>query len=126
MGPKERDIPHLPKPTDEKSPSMFPAAKLSCLPKKKQKFFRISADAAVHAVPVPGGPAESASANRQTGRCGTYQNHIRAEGQPAFRANKFAAYFPEGPTAEQMEESILRMLAERRRKLQKARDDVAR
>ncbi len=40
-----------------------------------------------------------------------------------FRADRFAAYFPKGYTAEQMENSILQMLAERQRKLQKSRDD---
>jgi ParB family chromosome partitioning protein len=41
-----------------------------------------------------------------------------------FRADKFAAYFPKGYTVEQMENSILRMLAERQRKLQKSMDDA--
>lgn len=41
-----------------------------------------------------------------------------------FRTDKFAAYFPKGYTAEQMEKSILRMLAERQRKLKKDRDDA--
>ena len=40
-----------------------------------------------------------------------------------FHADKFTAYFPKGYTEEQMEESILRILAERQRMLKRDRDD---
>lgn len=41
-----------------------------------------------------------------------------------FQAEKFAAYFPRGYTAEQMEQSIIRMLDERKRQMQRNRDDA--
>lgn len=41
-----------------------------------------------------------------------------------FQAEKFAAYFPRGYTAEQMEQSIIRMLDERKRQMQRSRDDA--
>ncbi len=41
-----------------------------------------------------------------------------------FQAEKFASYFPKGYTIEQMEESIIRMLDERRRDIQRSRDDA--
>ena len=44
--------------------------------------------------------------------------------QVSFRADKFSAYFPKGYTAEQMEKSILNMLEDRKKKLQKQRNDA--
>lgn len=41
----------------------------------------------------------------------------------SFRSDKFSPYFPRGYTPEQMEKSILNLLEERKRKLQKSRDD---
>lgn len=41
-----------------------------------------------------------------------------------FQAEKFAAYFPRGYTAEQMEQSIIRMLDERKRQMQRSCDDA--
>jgi ParB family chromosome partitioning protein len=41
-----------------------------------------------------------------------------------FPADKFAAYFLKGYTAEQMEQSIIKFLEERKRRLQQTRDDA--
>ena len=41
-----------------------------------------------------------------------------------FRRDTFEAYFPKGYTAKQMEDSIISMLKERKRQLEKCRDEA--
>lgn len=120
-------IPDLLKMVDEKSIAMSPAVELSYLPKKKQEvildFCRMQ-----QCTPSLS-QAVRLKALQQAGKLTDMElikimseQKANQRDKLTFRADKFAAYFPKGYTAEQMENSILRMLAERQRKLQKSRD----
>ena len=121
-------IPDLLKLVDEKSIAMTPAVELSYLPKKKQE---ILLDFCRMQQCTPSlSQAVRLKALQQTGKLTEAELIKIMSEQKAnqrdkliFRADKFAAYFPKGYTAEQMEKSILRMLTERQRKLKKGRDD---
>lgn len=122
-------IPDLLELVDEKSIAISPAVDLSYLPKKKQE---ILLDFCRMQQCTPSlSQAVRLKALQQTGKL-TEAELIKIMSEQkanqrdklTFRADKFAAYFPKGYTAEQMENSILRMLAERKRKLQNSRDDT--
>ncbi|SMC63444.1 ParB/RepB/Spo0J family partition protein [Papillibacter cinnamivorans] len=121
-------IPDLLKLVDEKSIAMSPAVELSCLPKKKQE---ILLDFCRMQQCTPSlSQAVRLKALQQTGKLTELElikimseQKANQRDKLTFRADKFAAYFPKGYTAEQMEKSILRMLAERQQKLKKARDN---
>ncbi|SMC63292.1 ParB/RepB/Spo0J family partition protein [Papillibacter cinnamivorans] len=122
-------IPDLLRLVDEKSIAMSPAVELSYLPKKKQE---ILLDFCRMQQCTPSlSQAVRLKALQQTGKLTELElikimseQKANQRDKLTFRADKFAAYFPKGYTAEQMEQSILRMLAERQRKLQKSRDDA--
>ena len=122
-------IPDLLKLVDEKSIAMSPAVELSFLPKKKQE---ILLDFCRMQQCTPSlSQAVRLKALQQTGKLTELElikiiseQKANQRDKLTFRADKFAAYFPKGYTAEQMENSILQMLAERQRKLQKSRDDA--
>ncbi len=113
---------------DEKNIAMSPAVELSYLPKKKQE---ILLDVCRMQQCTPSlSQAVRLKALQQTGKLTDVElikimseQKANQRDKLTFRADKFAAYFPKGYTAEQMENSILRMLAERQRKLQKSRDN---
>lgn len=119
-------IPDLLKLVDEKSIAMSPAVELSYLPKKKQE---ILLDFCRMQQCTPSlSQAVRLKALQQTGKLTEpelikimSEQKANQKDKLTFRADKFAAYFPKGYTAEQMENSILRMLSERQRKLQKGR-----
>lgn len=122
-------IPDLLKLVDEKSVAMSPAVELSYLPKKQQEvlldFCRmqqctpsLSQAVRLKALQQAGKLTEPELIKIMSEQKANQRDKL------TFRADKFAAYFPKGYTAEQMEDSILRMLAERQRKLQKGRDDA--
>lgn len=121
-------IPDLLKLVDEKSIAMSPAVELSYLPKKKQE---ILLDFCRMQQCTPSlSQAVRLKALQQTGKLTEMElikiiseQKANQKDKLTFRADKFAAYFPKGYTAEQMEKSILRMLAERQQKLKKARDN---
>ena len=122
-------IPDLLKLVDEKSIAMSPAVELSYLPKKKQE---ILLDFCRMQQCTPSLSQAVRLKALQQARKLTEPELIKIMSEQkanqkdklTFRADKFAAYFPKGYTAEQMEKSILRMLSERQRKLQKSWDDA--
>ena len=122
-------IPDLLKMLDEKRIAMSPAVELSYLPKKHQETLldlcRIqqSSPSLSQAVRL--------KALQQNGKLTEAELiKIMAEQKAnqkdklTFRADKFAAYFPKGFTADQMEKFIINMLEERKRMLLKSRDDA--
>jgi ParB family chromosome partitioning protein len=122
-------IPGLLEMVDEKSIAMSPAVELSYLPKKKQEILldfcrmqqctpSLSQAVRLKALQQAGKLTEPELIKIMSEQKANQKDKL------IFRADKFAAYFPKGYTAEQMEQSILRMLAERQRKLQKSRDDA--
>jgi ParB family chromosome partitioning protein len=121
-------IPNLLKMVDEKSIAMSPAVELSYLPKKKQE---ILLDFCRMQQCTPSlSQAVRLKALQQTGKLTDVElikimseQKANQKDKLTFRADKFAAYFPKGYTVEQMENSILQMLAERQRKLKKGRDN---
>ena len=121
-------IPELLKLVDEKSIAMSPAVELSYLPKKKQE---ILLDFCRMQQCTPSlSQAVRLKALQQTGKLTEpelikimSEQKANQKDKLTFRADKFAAYFPKGYTAEQMENSILQMLAERQRKLKRGRDN---
>lgn len=120
-------IPDLLKMVDEKSVAMSPAVELSYLPKKQQE---ILLDCCRMQQCTPSlSQAVKLKALQQDGKLTEpelikimSEQKANQKDKLTFRADKFAAYFPKGYTAEQMEESILKMLAERQRKVKKDRD----
>ena len=121
-------IPDLLKLVDEKSIALSPAVELSYLPKKQQEvlldFCRMQqcTPSLSQAVRLKALQQEGKLTEPEFVKIMSEQKANQKD-KLTFRADKFAAYFPKGYTAEQMEDSILRMLAERQRKLQKGRDD---
>ena len=107
---------------------MSPAVELSYLPKKKQE---ILLDFCRMQQCTPSlSQAVRLKALQQTGKLTEAElikiiseQKANQRDKLTFRADKFASYFPKGYTVEQMEDSILRMLAERQRKLKKGRGD---
>lgn len=121
-------IPDLLKLVDEKSIAMSPAVELSYLPKKQQELLL---DLCRMQQCTPSlSQAVRLKALQQTGKLTEMElikimseQKANQKDKLTFRADKFAAYFPKGYTAEQMEQFTLKMLAERKRKLKKGRDD---
>ena len=120
-------IPELLKMVDEKRIAMSPAVELSYLPKKQQEllldFCRMQqcTPSLSQAVKLKALQQDDTLTEPQLIKIMSEQKANQKD-KLTFRADKFAAYFPKGYTAEQMEESILKMLAERQRKMQKDRD----
>ncbi|NCB52164.1 MAG: hypothetical protein EOM54_09825 [Clostridia bacterium] len=120
-------IPDLLKMVDEKIVAVSPAVELSYLPKKQQE---ILLDCCRMQQCTPSlSQAVKLKALQQDGKLTEpelikimSEQKANQKDKLTFRADKFAAYFPKGYTAEQMEESILKMLAERQRKVKKDRD----
>ena len=119
-------IPDLLKLVDEKSIAMSPAVELSYLPKKKQEilldFCRMQqcTPSLSQAVRLKALQRDGKLTDVELIKIMSEQKANQRD-KLTLRADKFAAYFPKGYTAEQMEDSILRMLAERKRELQKDR-----
>lgn len=119
-------IPDLLKFVDEKSVAMSPAVELSYLPKKQQE---ILLDCCRMQQCTPSlSQAVKLKALQQDGKLTEpelikimSEQKANQKDKLTFRADKFAAYFPKGYTAEQMEKSILKMLDERQRKVKKDR-----
>jgi len=122
-------IPDLLKMVDEKSIAISPAVELSYLPKKQQE---VLLDLCRMQQCTPSlSQAVRLKALQQAGKLTEpelikimSEQKANQKDKLTFRADKFAAYFPKGYTAEQMERSILQMLAERQRKLKRDRDDA--
>jgi ParB family chromosome partitioning protein len=116
-------IPQLLKMVDEKRIAMSPAVELSYLPKKMQEVLcdccevqqctpSLSQAVRLKALQQSGGLNEAELLKIMS------QQKANQREKLTFPAEKFAAYFPKGYTTEQMEQSIIKMLEERKRKLQ--------
>ena len=122
-------IPKILKLVDEKTIAFSPAVELSYLPKKMQE--ELSGIMEMQQCTPSLSQAVRMKILHQKGEL-TVAEIVKIMGEEkanqrdkvSFRADKFSAYFPKGYTAEQMERSILNMLEERKKKLQKQRDDV--
>lgn len=122
-------IPKILKIVDEKLIAFSPAVELSYLPKKAQE--ELSNIMEMQQCTPSLSQAVRLKAMHQKGVLNTQEIHkimceVKANQKEkiSFQADKFSAYFPKGYTPEQMEKSILNMLDERKRKLQKSRDDA--
>lgn len=122
-------IPKILKMVDEKRIAFSPAVELSYLPKKAQE--ELSNIIEMQQCTPSLSQAVRLKAMHQKGVLNTQEIHkimceVKANQKDkiSFQADKFSAYFPKGYTPEQMEKSILNMLEERKRKLQKSRDDA--
>lgn len=121
-------IPDILKLVDEKQIAFSPAVELSYLPKKVQTDLL---DIMKMQDCTPSlSQAVRMKAMQQKGELNIPEmNKIMREQKAnqkdriSFRSDKFSPYFPRGYTPEQMEKSILNLLEERKRKLQKSRDD---
>jgi ParB-like partition proteins len=120
-------IPKILKLVDEKAIAFSPAVELSYLPKKMQE--ELSGIMEMQQCTPSLSQAVRIKTLHQKGEL-TVAEIVKIMGEEkanqrdkvSFRADKFSAYFPKGYTAEQMEKSILNMLEERKRKLQKQRE----
>ncbi|MEG2958920.1 MAG: ParB/RepB/Spo0J family partition protein [Oscillospiraceae bacterium] len=120
-------IPDLLKMVDEKSIALSPAVELSYLPKKQQELLldfckmqqctpSLSQAVRLKTLHQTGKLTEGALIKIMT------QQKANQRERLSFAADKFAAFFPKGYTAEQMESSILKLLEERRRKLKREQE----
>ncbi|MEG2421370.1 MAG: ParB/RepB/Spo0J family partition protein [Oscillospiraceae bacterium] len=120
-------IPDLLKLVDEKSIALSPAVELSYLPKKQQELLldfckmqqctpSLSQAVRLKTLHQTGKLTEGALIKIMT------QQKANQRERLSFAADKFAAFFPKGYTAEQMESSILKLLEERRRKLKREQE----
>jgi ParB-like partition proteins len=122
-------IPKILKLVDEKTIAFSPAVELSYLPKKMQE--ELSGIMEMQQCTPSLSQAVRMKTLHQKGEL-TVAEIVKIMGEEkanqrdkvSFRADKFSAYFPKGYTAEQMEKSILNMLEERKKKLQKQRNDA--
>jgi len=122
-------IPKILKLVDEKTIAFSPAVELSYLPKKMQE--ELSGIMEMQQCTPSLSQAVRMKTLHQKGGL-TVAEIVKIMGEEkanqrdkvSFRADKFSAYFPKGYTAEQMEKSILNMLEERRKNLQKQRNDA--
>lgn len=122
-------IPNLLKMVDEKKIAMSPAVEISYLPKKMQEVLcdccevqqcTPSLSQAVRLKTLQ----QSGGLNQEELLKIMSQQKANQKDKLTFPADKFAAYFPKGFTAEQMEQSIIKLLDERKRKLQQSRDEA--
>jgi ParB family chromosome partitioning protein len=109
---------------DEKRIAMSPAVEISYLPKKMQEVLcdfcevqqctpSLSQAVRLKTLQQSGGLNEAELMRIMS------QQKANQKDKLTFPADKFAAYFPKGYTAEQMEQSIIKLL--RKRKLQQSR-----
>jgi len=122
-------IPKILKLVDEKTIAFSPAVELSYLPKKMQE--ELSGIMEMQQCTPSLSQAVRMKILHQKGEL-TVAEIVKIMGEEkanqrdkvSFRADKFSAYFPKGYTVEQMEKSLLNMLEERKKKLQKQRNDA--
>ena len=122
-------IPKILKLVDEKTIAFSPAVELSYLPKKMQE--ELSGIMEMQQCTPSLSQAVRIKTLHQKGEL-TVAEIVKIMGEEkanqrdkvSFRADKFSTYFPKGYTAEQMEKSILNMLEERKKKLEKQRDNA--
>lgn len=122
-------IPNLLKMVDEKKIAMSPAVEISYLPKKMQEVLCDFCE--VQQCTPSLSQAVQLKTLQQSGRLNEEellktmsQQKANQKDKLTFLVEKFAAYFPKGYTAEQMEQSIIKLLEERKRKLQQSRDEA--
>ena len=122
-------LPELLKMVDEGRIAMTPAVELSYLPKKQQEELL---DTCVMLDCTPSlSQAVEMKKLAQAGKLKaedvvTIMSRLKANQQDklTFRKDTFEAYFPKGYTARQMEESIINLLKERKRQLDRRRDEA--
>jgi len=122
-------LPELLKMVDEGRIAMTPAVELSYLPKKLQEELLDTCEM-LDCTPSLSQAVEMKKL-AQAGKLKaedvvTIMSRLKANQQDklTFRKDTFEAYFPKGYTAKQMEESIINMLKERKRQLDRRRDEA--
>ena len=122
-------LPELLKMVDEGRIAMTPAVELSYLPKKLQEELLDTCEM-LDCTPSLSQAVEMKKL-AQAGKLKaedvvTIMSRLKANQRDklTFRKDTFAAYFPKGYTAKQMEESIINMLKERKRQLDRRRDEA--
>jgi len=122
-------LPELLKMVDEGRIAMTPAVELSYLPKKLQEELLDTCEM-LDCTPSLSQAVEMKKL-AQAGKLKaedvvTIMSRLKANQQDklTFRKATFEAYFPKGYTAKQMEESIINMLKERKRQLDRRRDEA--
>lgn len=122
-------LPDLLKMVDEGRIAMTPAVELSYLPKKMQEELLDTCEM-LDCTPSLSQAVEMKKL-AQAGKLKaedvvTIMSRLKANQQDklTFRKDTFEAYFPKGYTAKQMEESIINLLKERKRQLDRRRDEA--
>ena len=122
-------LPELLKMVDEGRIAMTPAVELSYLPKKLQEELMDTCEM-LDCTPSLSQAVEMKKL-AQAGKLkaedeDTIMSRLNANQQDklTFRKDTFEAYFPKGYTAKQMEESIINLLKERKRQLDRRRDEA--
>ena len=122
-------LPDLLKMVDEGRIAMTPAVELSYLPKKMQEELLDTCEM-LDCTPSLSQAVELKKL-AQAGKLRaedvvSIMSRLKANQQDklTFRKDTFEAYFPKGYTARQMEESIINMLKERKRQLERRRDEA--
>ena len=121
-------IPDILKMVDEKQIAFSPAVEFSYLPKKAQTDLldimkmQDCTPSLSQAVRMKG-MQQKGELNIPEMNKIMREQKANQKDRISFRSDKFSPYFPRGYTPEQMEKSILNLLEERKRKLQKSRDD---
>lgn len=122
-------IPKILEKVDEKQIAFSPAVELSYLPKKMQEELSEIMD--MQQCTPSLSQAVRMKALHQKGELNAAaivkimgEEKANQKERVSFRTDTFSAFFPKGYTSDQMEKSILAMLEERKRKLQKSRDDA--
>jgi ParB family chromosome partitioning protein len=122
-------IPKILTMVDEKQIAFSPAVELSYLPKKAQE--ELSDIMSMQQCTPSLSQAIRMKELHQKGKlCALEITKIMGEQKAnqkdrvSFRADAFSTYFPKGYTPQQMEKSILTMLEERKRKVERMRDDA--
>ena len=122
-------LPELLKMVDEGRIAMTPAVELSYLPKKMQEELLDTCEM-LDCMPSLSQAVEMKKL-AQAGKLKaedvvTIMSRLKANQQDklTFRKDTFEAYFPKGYTAKQMEESIINLLKERKRQLDRRRDEA--
>ena len=122
-------LPELLKMVDEGRIAMTPAVELSYLPKKLQEELMDTCEM-LDCTPSLSQAVEMKKL-AQAGKLKaedvvTIMSRLKANQQDklTFRKDTFEAYFPKGYTARQMEESIINLLKERKRQLDRRRDEA--
>ena len=122
-------LPDLLKMVDEGRIAMTPAVELSYLPKKMQEELLDTCEM-LDCTPSLSQAVElkklAQAGKLKADDVVTIMSRLKANQQDklTFRKDTFEAYFPKGYTARQMEESIINMLKERKRQLERRRDEA--